>query len=1037
MGDNSIVGVVAAASTNLCVSDSIPGTGSNTWIIDTGASDHMTYDAKFFDELSSNTRDPYITSANGLPSPITGEGTISLTPTLSLSRALLVPNIHCNLLSVGRLLDTLNASATFYPTHCSFQDLKTHETIGHDKQQIWLWHRRLGHPSFGYLKRLFPSLFRSCDESSFKCETCILAKSHRTVFPLSDNKAAKPFDLVHSDVWGLARVTSNGFRWFVTFIDDCTRLTWVFLLKNIHDVASILPELCTMVSTQFNAQVKVFRTDNGGEYVNNTLASFFLAQGIIHQTTTPFTPQQNGVSECKNHQLLEVARSLMLDMSVPHHLWGYAVLSAAYLINRTPSRVLDFKTPHDVFGDHVSPVSVSKLPPKVFGFVAYVHVYSHQRSKLDHCALRCGLRGSELESLGLENDVFEDASLGKETTCRTEASDRSPISEDETCGPYEETTDRPLELDHLPISGDEVGALGVTKASDQSPVSENNDSDSCMDEFNVIPPSALLLPQSTRDSESSEVISNDLPVSTYQLPPRTTRGKPKVQYSPDIHAKSKYPISHFVSTHRLSKSYASYLCQLSSVCVPTKLQDALSHPKWMDALNKNKTWDLVPLPRWKKAVGCRWVFTLKHKADGSIDRYKARLVAKGYTQTFAPVAKLNTVRVLLSLADNCDWPLLQFDVKNAFLHGDLKEEIYMVTSKMHLPPGIPVTSKKGVVCKLRKSLYGLKQSPRVWFGRFAASMKKFGYVQSNSDHTLFLKRRKGKLTALIIYVDEMIVTGDDQAEMQNLQKYLASEFEMKSLETGMLDCKPIDTPSEQNHKLGLYPDQVPTDKERYQRIVGKLIYLSHTRPDIAYAVSVVSQFMHSPSEDHMGAVMRILRYLKVTPGNGLMFCNYGHIDVEGYTDADWAGSVTDRRSTSGYFTFVGGNLVTWRSKKQKVVSRSSAEAEYCGMAQGVCELLWLRRLLRDLGFGPQKPMDLYCDNKAAIAIADNPVQHDHTKHVEVDRHFVKEKLDAEIISFPFISSEYQLADVLTKAVSTTVFLNSLDKLGMCDIFAPT
>ncbi|CAL8999957.1 unnamed protein product [Prunus brigantina] len=817
MGDNSIVGAVAAATTNLCVSDSIPGTGSNTWIIDTGASDHMTYDAKFFDELSSNTRDPYITSANGLPSPITGEGTISLTPTLSLSRALLVPNIHCNLLSVGRLLDTLNASATFYPTHCSFQDLKTHETIGH--------------------------------------------------------------------------------------------------------------EFCTVVSTQFHAQVKVFRTDNGGEYVNNTLASFFRAQ---------------------------VARSLMLDMSVPHHLWGHAILSAAYLINRTPSRVLDFKTPHDVLGDHVSPVSVSKLPPKK-GYKCYhpptqkVHVtldvtfheevpyYVFPSSPIQ------GDRGSELESLGLENDVFEDAALGKETTCRTEASDQSPISEDETCGPCEETTDRPLELDQSPISRDEAGALGVTEASDQSPVSENNDSDSCMDEFDVIPPSALPLPQSTHDSESSE------------------------------------------------------------------LQDVLSNPKWMDAmnvemdaLNKNKTWDLVPLPRGKKAVGCRWVFTLKHKADGSIDRYKARLVAKGYTQTygvdyletFAPVAKLNTVRVLLSLAANRDWPLLQFDVKNAFLHGDLKEEIYM-----DLPPGIPVTSKEGVVCKLRKSLYGLKQSPRAWFGKFAASMKKFGYVQSNSDHTLFLKRHKGKLTALIIYVDDMIVTGDDQAEMQNLQKYLASEFEMKSL--------------------------------------GDLKYFLGIEVARSKHVSVVSQFMHSPSEDHMGAVMRILRYLKVTPGKGLMFCKYGHTDVEGYTDADWAGSVTDRRSTSGYFTFVGGNLVTWRSKKQKVVSRSSAEAEYRGMAQGVCELLWLRRLLRDLGFGPQKPMDLYCDNKAAIAIAHNPVQHDRTKHVEVDRHFVKEKLDAKIISFPFISSEYQLADVLTKAVSTTVFLNSLDKLGMRDIFAPT
>ncbi|CAL2272271.1 unnamed protein product [Prunus armeniaca] len=213
---------------------------------------------------------------------------------------------------------------------------------------------------------------------------------------------------------------------------------------------------------------------------------------------------------------------------------------------------------------------------------------------------------------------------------------------------------------------------------------------------------------------------------------------------------------------------------------------------------------------------------------------------------------------------------------------------------MDLPPSIPITSKKGVVCKLRKSLYGLKQSPREWFERFVVSMKKFGYVQRNSDHTLFLKRHK---------------------------EVSASEFEMKSL--GDLKC--------------------------FLRI--EVARSKH--------VSVVSQFMHSPSEDHMGTVMRILRYLKrilrylkLTPGKGLMFCKYGHTDVEGCTDADWAGSITDRRSSSGYFTFVGGNLVTWRSIKQKVVSRSSAEAEYHGMAQGVCELLWLRRLWRDLRFGP-------------------------------------------------------------------------------------
>ncbi|CAL8074880.1 unnamed protein product [Prunus armeniaca] len=303
----------------------------------------MTYDAKFFDELSSNTCDPYITSANGLPSPITGEGTISLTPTLSLSRALLVPNIHCNLLYVGRLLDTLNASATFYLTHYSFQDLKTHETIGHVSK------------------------------------------------------------------------TNNKFGYGI--------VAW---------------DTSHLATLSFHAGVKVFRIDNEGEYVNNTLASFFLAQGIIHQTTIPFTPQQNGVSESKNRQLLKVARSLMLDMSVPHHLWGV----------------------------------LFQVAPRVFGCVAYVHVYSHQMSykcyhpptQKVHITLDVtfheevphyvspsspiqGERGSKLESLGLENIVFEDTAFRKETTCRTKASDRSPIYEDETCGPCEEMTDRPLELD--------------------------------------------------------------------------------------------------------------------------------------------------------------------------------------------------------------------------------------------------------------------------------------------------------------------------------------------------------------------------------------------------------------------------------------------------------------------------------------------------------------------------------------------------------------------------------------------------------------
>ena len=322
------------------------------------------------------------------------------------------------------LFDTLSCSAHFYPTYCYFQNIQTQKIIGcgksiggldiltmedtvvsdsnnhqvlsakvDDRHQIWLWHGRLGHPSFSYMKHLFPSLFRTCSDSEFKCETCVMAKSHLASFPISDSKATLPFDLIHSDVWGPAKVTSNGFRWFVTFIGDCTRLTWVFLMKNKSDVPLLLQEFCAMVSTQFQTKVKVFRSDNGGEYVNHTLACFFCDQGIIHQTTTLFTPQQNGVSKRKNREIMEVARSLLLDKCVPNHLCGHAVLADVYLINCVPSRVLDFQTPLDVLQKHVSLVSVSKLHPKVFECIVYVHVYSHQGSKLGACAIDVYLLG--------------------------------------------------------------------------------------------------------------------------------------------------------------------------------------------------------------------------------------------------------------------------------------------------------------------------------------------------------------------------------------------------------------------------------------------------------------------------------------------------------------------------------------------------------------------------------------------------------------------------------------------------------------------
>ncbi|KAH9751848.1 retrovirus-related pol polyprotein from transposon RE1 [Citrus sinensis] len=860
-----------------------------------------------------------------------------------------------------------------------------------------------------------------------------------------------PFMVVHSDVWGPSKVsTIGGARWFVTFIDDCSRMTWIFLMKSKDEVNSLFQRFHKMVTTQFQTQIRVLHTDNGGEYMSTAIQQFLKSQGSVHQTTCVGTPQQNGVAERKNRHLLEVVRASLIQAHMPLSYWGEALASAAYLINRTPSSSLGFQTPFQVLNDAIMSPNVPNLPPHVFGCVAFIHL--PQQDKLSPRALRCVFVGYALHQKGYRCYHPPSRKIYITMDVVFHEDIMYYLLEFEFQGEYNEKEIHTLT--YLPPE-ESQSSIEIVNLQDTGKANgDDSQAEICEDTFgehNNSDTTAI-------ENESHEEIPNqssaeDVPTTSpirRILPQRQNRGIPKPTYEPDFSSRVKYPMSHFVSNHRLSESNQSFVNQLSAVSIPNSVQEALKDPKWKVAMNdemrslqKNQTWELVDLPPGKKPVGCRWIYTIKYKADGSIERYKARLVAKGYTQTygidytdtFAPVAKINTIRILLSLVVNLDWPVQQFDVKNAFVHGDLSEEIYM-----DLPPGCSGPERLNQkVCKLKKSLYGLKQSPRAWFGKFTKAMVRFGYNQSNSDHTLFIKKRQGKITALIVYVDDMVVTGNDEEETEALQKYLSREFEMKDLSAlkYFLGIEPIDTPIEEGLKFCITSDQVPVDKGRYQRLIGRLMYLSHTRPDLAYALSVVSQFMHNPGEQHMKAVMRILRYLKTNPGKGILFSkNEDYSNIEVYTDADWAGSVSDRRSTSGYFTFVGGNLVTWRSKKQHVVARSSAEAEYRGMALGICEGLWISFILNDLGYPSQQPIQLYCDNKAARDIAHNPVQHDRTKHVEVDRFFIKEKLDEKILELPKIRSEDQLADILTKAISSRAFTKFLDKLGMQDIYAP-
>ncbi|CAN6557798.1 unnamed protein product [Malus baccata var. baccata] len=410
----------------------------------------------------------------------------------------------------------------------------------------------------------------------------------------------------------------------------------------------------------------------------------------------------------------------------------------------------------------------------------------------------------------------------------------------------------------------------------------------------------------------------------------------------------------------------------------------------MKAFLKQKTWTLVPLPPHKNLMGCKWIYKVKRHPDGSVARYKAWLVAKGFSQeagldyyeTFSPVVKPTIVRLMLSLAATKGWKLKQLDVKNAFLHEFLDEEVYMSQ-----PQGFIDKDHPEFVCKLERSLYGLKQAPRAWNER-EFDMNDLGILH---------------------YFFGLQIEYQSQGILVHQSKYIKDLLH----KTNMLDSKPCTTHCHPHHKLFTHGSPLFPDPSIYRSIVGTLQYLTFTGPDIAYSVNQVCQFMHSPLESHFVAVKRILRYLKGIMQLGLCF-KPGNLDIRAYTDADWAEDPNDRRSTTGFVVFLGPNPISWSSKKQHTVSRSSTEAGYQVMATTTAEVVWLQQLLKDLSLSSSVTPLLHCDNISVMALATNSVLHSKAKHIEIDCHFMRERVQQGTILLQFVASSEQFADILTK-----------------------
>ena len=500
-----------------------------------------------------------------------------------------------------------------------------------------------------------------------------------------------------------------------------------------------------------------------------------------------------------------------------------------------------------------------------------------------------------------------------------------------------------------------------------------------------------------------------------------------------------------------------------SIIEPENFAEASKDKAWqkameaeMEMIEKNETWELVDRPSDKPVIGVKWVYKTKLNLDGSIQKHKARLVVKGYAQkpgidfneTFAPVARLDTIRTLIALAAQKGWKLYQLDVKSAFLNGVLKEEVYV-----DQPDGFVTTNYEDKVYKLKKALYGLKQAPRAWYEEINAYLVSCGYVRSTSEATLYCKTKEDSGTLIVsIYVDDIVYTGSSEELIDEFKTEMMRRYEMTDLgllyhflgmaviqtescifinqkkyaltlldKFGLKQCKPVSTPLVATEKLCKDDGSDPADENEYRQIVGSLFYLTATRPDIMFAASLLARFMHCPTKKHYGTAKRVLRYIQGTIDFGIEYQKGKEAILIGYCDSDWGGSQDDMRSTSGYAFSFGSGVFSWASVKQHSVALSTAEAEYVSASEATTQAIWLRFVLEDFGELQTDATPLMVDNTSAIAMTRNPVFHQKTKHINRRYHFIRDALQDGVVDLRYCRSEEQVADIFTKALSKDRF----------------
>nr|GEU94278.1 ribonuclease H-like domain-containing protein [Tanacetum cinerariifolium] len=712
----------------------------------------------------------------------------------------------------------------------------------------------------------------------------------------------------------------------------------------------------------FKCEIKSFQCDHGGEFDNHAFHKLFHDNGIQFRFFYPRTSQQNGKSERMIRTINNLICTLLFQAHLPPNYWTEALNMAVYLLNILPSRAINNEIPFTcLFG---AQPDYSLL--HVFGCLCYPHIDTNHK---------LGPRATPSIFLGHAANHFGYRCLDLNTNIIIIS---RHVTFDETVFPFPST------------------------------------------KFTTTP-SYYFLDDST---DLISIIIRTAPITPVPAPVHT----PQVDVPTPPTPPTPLPPPTPHSTTRPNPHYAGHVSTISPL--PRSYKEAFNDPNWQNAmfdeynaLIKNKTWTSVSRPEGANIVRYMWLFRHKFLADGTLSRYKARLVANGSTQiegvdvdeTFSLVVKLATIWTVLSLAISRHWHVHQLDVKNAFLHGDLAETIYM-----HKPLGFHDLEHPNYVCLLQQSLYGLKQAPRAWFQRFAAYITTIGFTPSHCDSSLFIYKQGDDTTFLLLYVDDIVLTTSSDLTRDYSGMFLSQrKYAMEILKhSHMVDCNPSWTPVDTEPKLGDGGTLV-IDPTLYRSLAGFLQYLTFTRPDITYVVQQVCLYMNDPREPHFSALKRILRYVQGTLHYSLQLFSSTTDSLIAYSDADWAGCPTTRRSTLRYCVFLGNNLLSWSSKCQPTLSRSSAEAEYRGVANVVAETCWIRNLLRELHTPLSSATIVYCDNVSAVYLSSNPVQHQRTKHIEIDIHFVRD-----------LVATGQYAYIFTKGLPSALFDEFRDSLSV-------